>query len=214
MTAEPSATTPHPPTSRAAKLSVSTTTLEVGGRITVSGTDCPEGHLASASLLPNNPNDGPAIFDTSLSTGGDAIETLLLSNGATRVTAASNGTWIIHAKVPMVFPGPSVVIAICQAAVPKATPSTAIRYGPDHVSVSTPNTLSLRPGTMVTPGSTLTVRARRCLSRTRRHAHRRLVRENWRNAGGGQNHGRVVPGDLLASKPGCATWTKDRTLPT
>ena len=73
--------------------------------------------------------------------------------------AASNDTWVIHAKVPMVFPGPSVIIATCQSAVPDATPSTGILYRPHHVSVSTPYTLSVEPGSMVTPGSTVIVQA-------------------------------------------------------
>ena len=123
------------------------------------GTDCPEAHWASVSLLPNNPKDGPAIFDTHLSTGGGGIETLLASNGATRVTTGSNGTWSIKARVPMVFPGSSVIIATCRSAAPNATPSTGFVYRPDRVSVSTPYTLAVAPGTMIPPGSTLTVQA-------------------------------------------------------
>ena len=70
--------------------------LTVGEPITLSGTDCPEGHWASASLFLSNPKEGPAIFGTYLSTGGDAIETLLISGGTTRVTSGPNGTWTIE----------------------------------------------------------------------------------------------------------------------
>ena len=156
MISEQPTTTSPPPTSRTASLFVSMTTLKVGEPITVSGTDCPEGHWASASLFLSNPEEGPAIFGTSLSTGGDVIETLLVSGGSTWVTSGPNATWTISVSVPMVFPGPSVITATCVPATPGA-PAAGFRYRPKQVSVSTPYTLSVTPGTMVTPGSTLTV---------------------------------------------------------
>jgi hypothetical protein len=151
----PPTTTPQPPTNRTATLSVSTKTLTVGQPITVSGNSCQAGYWASASLLPSNPNAYPAIFSTPFSTGGSFGETVLLSNGATRVTAAPNGAWTITTVVPMVFPGPSIVTASCRPP-DSATPSGFV-YQPRDVSVNTPYMLSVAPGTTVAPGSTLTV---------------------------------------------------------
>jgi hypothetical protein len=150
-------TTPEPPTSRTATLTVSTTTLTVGQPITVSGMGCPAGNWVSASLLPSNPNAYPAIFSTPFSTGGSFGETVLLSNGATRVTAQPNGTWAISTTVPMVFPGPSIVTASCRP--PDSATTAGFLYQPRDVSVSTPYVLAVSAGTTVAPGSTLTVQA-------------------------------------------------------
>jgi hypothetical protein len=157
-TQPPPRSAPQPPTSRTATLSVSSATLTVGQPITVSGTDCPAGSWASASVLPSVSNEGPAIFDTYLSTGGGGIEMLLEETGsATRVASSPNGTWVIDANVPMVFPGPSVISASCRPADLGESVSAGFLYRPMQVSVTTPDALSVTPGTTVTPGSTLTV---------------------------------------------------------
>jgi hypothetical protein len=148
---------PQPPTNRTAAVRVSTTALKVGEPITVSGAGCPAGHWVSASLVPANPKQGPAIFGTYLSTGGDDIETLLISDGSTRVTSGPKGTWTINAIVPMVFPEPSVITASCRPSTPGASSSAGFLYLRRPVSVSTPYTLSVTPSTRVTSGSTLTV---------------------------------------------------------
>ncbi len=134
---------------------MSTATLTVGQSITVSGNGCQAGYWASANLLPSNPNSYPAIFSTPFSTGGSFGETVLLTNGATRVTADPSGTWTISTMVPMVFPGPSIVTASCRP--PDSATTAGFLYQPKDVSVSTPYMLSVSPGTTVAPGSTLTV---------------------------------------------------------
>jgi hypothetical protein len=155
VTQPPPTTAPQSPTSRSATLSVSTTTIAVGQQITVGGNDCPEGDWAAASLLPSNPNAYPAIFSTPFSTGGAYGETVLLSNGATRVTSGPGGMWTISTAAPMVFPGPSIVTASCRP--PNTTAPSGFVYQARDVSVSTPYMLSVSPGATVTPGSTLTV---------------------------------------------------------
>jgi hypothetical protein len=127
----------------------------VGQPITVSGSDCPAGYWASASLLPSNPDAFPAIFATPFSTGGAVGETVLQSDGSTRVTSGSNATWTISTVVPMVFPGPSIITASC--APPGSATTSGFNYKPREASVSTPYTLSVAPGTTVAPGITLTV---------------------------------------------------------
>jgi hypothetical protein len=155
VTQPPPATTQQSPTNGTATLSVSTATLTVGQPITVNGNDCPEGSWASASLLPSNRDNYPAIFGTPFSTGGAFGETVLLSNGATRVTSGPGDTWTISTAVPMVFPGPSMVTASCRP--PDTTAPSGFLYQPKDVAVSTPYVLSVTPGTTVSPGTTLTV---------------------------------------------------------
>ena len=124
----------------------------------MSGSGCPDGHVASASILPSNPKDYPAIFGTYLSTGGSGIETLLEDSGSsTRVTSGPNDRWTINAMVPMVLPGPSIITGSCRPALSTTDPAAGFLYRPRHVSVSTPYTLSVTPGATVIPGSTLTI---------------------------------------------------------
>lgn len=156
-TQPPPTTTSQPPTSRTATLSVSTAALEVGQPITVSGNDCPAGYSASANLLPSTQSAYPAIFSTPFATGGAVVETTLLSNGSIRVTSGSNATWTISTSVPMVVPGPSLITAQCVP--PDSTMTSGFIYQPKAVSVSTPYTLSVAPGTTVAPGSTLVVQS-------------------------------------------------------
>lgn len=148
-------TTPTAPTSRTAALSISSATLEVGQPITVSGNTCPNGYWASASLLPRSLKDYPAIFGTPFSSGGAFGETVLESNGSIRVTSGPNGSWSISTAVPMVFPGPSIVSASCRP--PDEDSSSGFLYQPANVTVATPYTLSVVPGTTIRSGSTLTV---------------------------------------------------------
>jgi hypothetical protein len=136
---------------------VSTAALEAGQPVTVSGNDCPAGYWASANLLPSIPSAYPAIFSTPNATGGAGIETLLASNGQSRVTSGSDATWTISTIVPMVVPGPSLITAQCVP--PDSTTTSGFLYQPKAVSVSTPYMLSVAPGTTVAPGSTLTVRS-------------------------------------------------------
>lgn len=121
----------------------------------MSGNGCPNGYWASASLLPSSPRGYPAIFGTPFSTGGAFGETVLESNGSTRVTSGPNGSWTISTAVPMVFPGPSIVTASCRP--PDTASSSGFLYQPTSVTVTTPFMLSVAPGTTVGPGSTLTV---------------------------------------------------------
>lgn len=145
------------PTSRTATLSVSTDKLTAGQPVEVSGNGCPQGYWASASLLPSNPSNSPAIFSTIYSTGGDVIETGLYAKGANRVPSGPKGTWTISAVVPMVFPGPSIITARCFPL--DSAARAGFLYRPRDVSVNTHYTLSVSPGTTVTPGTTLTVRS-------------------------------------------------------
>jgi hypothetical protein len=73
------------------------------------------------------------------------------------VTSGSNATWTISTAVPMVVPGPSLITAQCVP--PDSTATSGFIYQPKAVSVSTPYTLSVAPGTTVTSGSTLTVQS-------------------------------------------------------
>ena len=155
-TQPPPTTTSPPPTSRTATLSVSTAALEVGQPITVSGNDCPAGYSASANLLPSTQSASPA-FQHAFCHGKAVVETTLLSNGWIRVTSGSNATWTISTSVPMVVPGPSLITAQCVP--PDSTMTSGFIYQPRAVSVSTPYTLSVAPGTTVAPGSTLVVQS-------------------------------------------------------
>ncbi len=158
-TTAPSTTTSSQPTTNpTARLAVSSTRLVVGQPITVSGDDCPSGSSASAHLVPSTPTGEPAIFATSLSTGGDSIETQLLADGSDRVTTGPTGNWTISGVVPMVFPGSSLITARCTGEANPASPSTFL-YPPLPVTVQTPFTLSVAPDGPVSPGATLTVQS-------------------------------------------------------
>ena len=195
----PPTTSPQPPTNPTATLSVSTAALEVGQPITVSGNDCPAGYSASANLLPSTPSAYPAIFSTPFATGGDVIETSLLSNGVTRVTSGANATWTISTAVPMVVPGPSTHhCAVCATrldddiGIPLPTEGSLSQHalhalsGPWHDS---------RPG----KHPDRAVRGRRLW--TDRFAFHCVVRDGGHDPNCGVQLGSIRLGNGLAGKP-------------
>jgi len=127
-------------TSRPVGLTVSSTSLTVGGPITVSGGDCAPGHIGSAALT-QDPNGGPQVtYDF-----GELLG---------QTSAGSDRQWTVQTTLPAVTIGAATLGAICED---PSTGTPDFTYASVAVNVATRYRLQVEPGTTVQAGATLTV---------------------------------------------------------
>jgi hypothetical protein len=129
-----------PTTLRPPSLTVSSTSLTVGGPITVNGGDCAPGHIGNA-FLGQDPNGGPQV-------------TYNFGERLGQADAASDGRWMLETTLPAMIIGVASLRGNC------LDPSTGIpdfTYSSTGVTVATPYRLQVEPATTVRASATLTV---------------------------------------------------------
>jgi hypothetical protein len=130
-------------------VTVSTRILKVGMELHVSGDSCMPGY--AGMVLIDQTVDQPPLVGVSV-----------LQQTFDRPVAGPDGRWSADANVPMVALGPAILESAC---VPNnvTTSTTAFRYANIPVTVESAAEVSVSPGTVVTPGTSLIISsATRC----------------------------------------------------
>jgi hypothetical protein len=151
-------TTPNPPSSTTVpstsrQLTISTTDLSVGRRVTVSGTGCPIGQWGMP-ILEQGLNT-PFIFSTPYGLYDDE-EDFTDAQGNVGAQVGADGRWTMTTTVPMVSPGDSMLTGWCM---PQRGPdgATEFTYPGVPVTVTSRFRLGVKPATKVKPGTKLSV---------------------------------------------------------
>ena len=139
--------------SLSAALSISTTHLAVGQRVTISGTGCPVGQWGMP-IVEQGLNT-PSIFSTPYGLY-DNEEDFTDALGDVGAQVAADGRWTMTTMVPMVFPGPSMLTGWCM---PQQGPDgpTTFSYPAVPVTVTSRFRLKVEPATTLAPGRGLSV---------------------------------------------------------
>jgi hypothetical protein len=139
-----------------AHLTISSTDISFGKRVSVTGTGCPVGYFGQPLLYDVGPDD-PAIFRQ---TGDhfDAESLFQTTNGFSGMTVGHDGIWTMHGTVPMVPPGPAMLAGRCSPMSDGGVGDPVFYYRAISVKmVTSPYGLKVDPGTTVAAGTLLTV---------------------------------------------------------
>ena len=131
------------PLDRCAHVTVSTRTLKVGTELNVSGDSCTPGYAGMVLIdqtIDQPPLAGVPVFQQTFD----------------RPVAGPDGRWSADAAVPMVALGPAILESAC---VPNDVPASTIafRYANVPVTIESAAQVSIAPGTVVMPGSSLII---------------------------------------------------------
>ncbi len=138
--ARPAPTSNAPRSKIAPTIAVSSTTLQVGGQVTVSGSRCEPGFLGKVALE-QSPTGGPQVSYPFYEDLGQAA-------------VRADGRWTITTSVPAAIIGASKLAAFCED---PSVGTAALTYRSVPVTVTTPYVLQVTPGTTMHAGGILDV---------------------------------------------------------